>query len=152
HFFGFVGPKRDGELMFGFEFVLGAYGVGRNPKNRGAGLGKFATQPREGDCLLGAAWCVGLGVKIEDEVAAFEVPQRDFAAAIPREREGRGLRTRNKLLRHVPSFRRFRGLMSHMPFASGGRNGFHRYGPYAAPPGGQAAGAIHILRRTRGAT
>jgi hypothetical protein len=29
----------------------------------------------------------------------------------------------------VPSFRRFRAVMSHMPFASEGRNGFHRYVP-----------------------
>jgi hypothetical protein len=44
--------------------------------------------------------------------------------------------------------------MSHMPFASEGRNGFHRYVPRAAPGVHQAAGSgrIRMLRQTRGAT
>src|SRR4029079_15387920 len=115
--------------MFGFEFVLCAHGVGRNSENRRARFGEFGTQAGERDGLFGTTGRIGPGVEGKDEGAAFEIPERDFTATIPREREGRSLRTRNKLLRHMPSFRRFRALMSHMPFALGRRNGFHRYVP-----------------------
>ena len=33
------------ELMLGFEFVLRLHRIGRNPKNRGAGLGEIGAQP-----------------------------------------------------------------------------------------------------------
>src|SRR5215510_13450924 len=44
HLFGFVGSKDNGELMLRLELVLGRYGVGGNPKDRGSGLGKIAAQ------------------------------------------------------------------------------------------------------------
>ena len=46
---------------------------------------------------LRAARRVGLRIEIEDEVAAFEILQRDLAAAVARQGEGRRLRTRNQV-------------------------------------------------------
>ena len=43
-FLGLVGSKRDGELVFGFELILGWHGVGGDPENRGIGLGEFSAQ------------------------------------------------------------------------------------------------------------
>ncbi len=74
HLFGFVGSKGYGEFMFGFEFVLCAHGVGRNPENRRARFGEFGTQAGERDGLFGTTRCVGPGLEVKDEVAAFEIP------------------------------------------------------------------------------
>jgi len=106
-----------------------ATGSAETPRNRGAGLGEISAQPRESDRLLGAAGRIGLRIEIKDEIAPLEILQRDFAATVPWKREGRRLRTRNKFSAHMPSFRRFRAVMSHMPFAWEGRNGFHKLAP-----------------------
>ena len=45
HLPGLIRPERNGELMFGFEFVLRPHRVGRNPENGGTGLGELAAQP-----------------------------------------------------------------------------------------------------------
>ena len=42
--------------------------------------------------------------------------------------------------------------MSHMPFASEGRNRFHTYVPEAAAVGCLPGIALHALHQTRGAT
>ena len=61
--------------------------------------------------LPGAAGGVGLGIEIEDQLAALEVGQRDFAAAVAGQAEGREpWRRRSSLCGHMPSFRRFRGV------------------------------------------
>jgi hypothetical protein len=129
HVFGFIGPERDSQLMFGFELVLGRYRVGGNPENRRIGLSEIGAEPRECNRLRGTARRVSFRIEIKDEVSAFEILQRNFAAAISGQGEGRSLRARNKFSPHMPSFRRFQAVMSHMPFASEGRNGFHRYVP-----------------------
>src|SRR6185437_15239376 len=58
--------------------------------------------------FLGAAWGVGFGVEIKDEVATLEILQRDRRSAVALQRERRRLRAYGKFARHMPSFRRFR--------------------------------------------
>ena len=58
-------------------------GSAETPRMAVPALANSARKRENCDRLLGATGCVGLGIEVKDEVAALEIPQRDFAATVP---------------------------------------------------------------------
>src|SRR5277367_3067866 len=63
-----VGKQSKRQIEFAFELGLGRGLVGRNAHDHGVFLGELFGLIAELAGFLGAAWCVGLGVEIQDNV------------------------------------------------------------------------------------
>jgi hypothetical protein len=108
----FVRSERNGQPVFGFEFVLCRHRIGGDAENVGFGLGEGALKPGEFDRFLGAAGRIRFRIEIKDELAAGIVGKRGSIAAVPRQFEVWSLHAGLELARHAPSFRRFqRGIL-----------------------------------------
>ena len=79
---GLVGGERDRQVVLGLELVLLLHRIGGDAEDGGFGAGEGGRQPGKVLGLDGAARGVGLGIEVEDQLAALEIGQRHFAAAV----------------------------------------------------------------------
>src|ERR1700738_1656121 len=84
-----IRKERRGEPMLVPKGFLRLWRVGGNTEDSGLAFRKRARQPREVDGLPGAAWRVRARIEKKHEFSAREVGQRNGAAAVARQAEGR---------------------------------------------------------------
>src|ERR1700747_716374 len=99
--------------MFGLKGILGFHRVRRNPDDLSPGLREGGSQCAKFEGFLGATGGVCLGVKIQDQLLAAKVAERDMAPTVAGYGKIRRYRGRRECGRLVPSFRRFRGVSLH---------------------------------------
>ena len=82
-----VRRQRDGQLVLALERIQRFDRIGRDAEDVGPGAAELPFQPGVVDRFLGAAGRIGLGIEIQDQLAAGEIGQRGVAAAIAGQRE-----------------------------------------------------------------